>query len=118
VIELEQRQVQPVGRDDPHTDELLQPRPQAPILVDQVVVELDALTAGDAAEDDQQRFAGLLRLDKAPLQIVVDPEAICLDLLAVGADLLLTRLGGCRAGQGQGNVPAEQYSPYHRVLQG
>ncbi len=87
VVELEQRQVEAVGRDDADADELVQQRPDALVLVDQVVVELDALLAGDAAEHDQQRLAGLLRLGEALGQVVVDPEAVGLDLLAVVAHL-------------------------------
>ena len=65
-VELEQRQVEAVRGHDADADELLQQRPEDRVGVDQVVVELDALLARDAAQDDDDRLAGLLRLGERP----------------------------------------------------
>src|SRR5690349_6161860 len=62
------------------------------VLIDQVVVELDALLARDAPEHDEHRFTGPPRLRKTLWQVVIDPELIGFNLLAVVAHLFFTRL--------------------------
>src|SRR5262249_7011827 len=98
-VELKQRQVEAVGRYDPDADEFLQQRPQSLVVIDQIVVELDALFARQAAQNHEERLIGLLRLSKAARQIVVNPEAGGFDFGFVAADLLFARrlLGRQRA---------------------
>ena len=91
-IELEGGQVQPVRRDDTHADKLVEQRAHARVLIDKIVVQLDALHARDAAEHDQHRLAAPARLHIALRQIVIDPQLIRLDLLAVVAHLLFPSL--------------------------
>ncbi len=65
IVILEQRQVQAVGRNNADADKFLQQRPDPWVLIDQVVVELDAFLAGNAPQDDQQRLAGCFRLSQS-----------------------------------------------------
>ena len=93
-IELKEREIQAVGRDDADAHELLQRRLQPLVLIDQVVVELDALLARNAPQGHDERLASLFRLGEGLRQIVVDPEPRRFDLLLVRPNLLLAGLSG------------------------
>ena len=71
--------VQAVGGNDADADEFVQQRPDARILVDEVVVEFDALDTGDTAQDDQQRMnTEMMKLYK---EYNINPLTGCLPML-------------------------------------
>ena len=63
-------------------------------LIHQVVVEFDALLAGNAPQHDDDRLVRLLRLGKRFGQVVIDPEAGRFDLGLVGPHLFFARRCG------------------------
>ena len=109
-VELEQVPVQTVRRDEADADELLQQGLQAPVPVDEILVEFDALLTGDAAEDDQQGLACRFRLGESPRQVVVDPESLRFDLFAIRAHFLFAGLGPAEAGHNQAEPQTENGS--------
>src|SRR5262245_48493684 len=114
-VELEQRQVQAVGGHDANADEPLQQRPDAPVLIDQVIVEFDALVTRDAAHDHEQWLAGLLRLGEAARQVVVDPEPLRLDLLAIRPHPVLAGLGDGQRCRREGESQTEKKMSGHEA---
>ena len=72
-VVLEVGQVERVGLDDPDADVLVEQVADDRVAAGDVVVELLARLARDAAEDDEQRLVRRLGGPDALVQVVVDP---------------------------------------------